>query len=84
MSLATAILLALAAPQAPAGAVSVIADTRAAAEQPLKPHSWVELNSYNAFVATEETPAVGEMVKPAIVGRDQLPTVARGKVSPII
>lgn len=67
MQLATSILLALAAPQAPVGAAAAIAEhSAAAAERPLSRESWMLQNSYNAFVAVEETPATTDMLKPAI------------------
>ena len=84
MPLATVILLAFAAPQAPIGAMSAVTDNRAAVERPLKQQSWVEKNSYNAFVAIEETPATPQILLPAVAKAEQRPGAARGKVSPII
>ena len=72
MPLATSILLALAAPQAPIGAAQTIAEHgTAAAERPLSRESWVLENSYNAFVALEETPEIRDMLKPAVATGQQ-------------
>ena len=81
MQLATSILLALAVPQAPIGAATTIAQPGAPAERPVQRDSWVLQNSYNAFVALEETPTMREMLKPAI-GSAQLKN--RWAAAPII
>ena len=82
MPFATSILLALAAPQAPIGtAVTIAEHAKAAAERPLSKESWVLQNSYNAFLALEETPSTRDMLKAAI-GSAQLKD--RWAAAPII